>query len=141
MDRSESFSRGIEKRDRRDSRGDEREGHRRKRNRIGRGKNRRNKKTFTLYPYLLQRWQALPDYEPISDAPVTEGTRHLHNTRPPHVMYKVISLIYGLQYVSYSYLNTANYSCNLNKSCCYGALFQWQRMNFMNASIPVIWLP
>ena len=54
-----SSPREREKRDRRDSRRDEREGQGRKRNR---NKNEETEeiKTFPLYPYLLQGQQALP---------------------------------------------------------------------------------
>ena len=39
-------------------------------------------------------------------------------------LYKVITLIYGLLYVSF--VSMTNYFSNLNESRCYGALFLWQ---------------
>ena len=54
-----------EKRDRRDSSGDEREGQGRKRNR-NESEETEEIKTFPLYPYLLQGLQALPNCKPIS---------------------------------------------------------------------------
>ena len=58
-------SRGGEKRDRRDSRGDEREGQGRKRNR-NESEETEEIKTFPLYHYLLQRQQAMPNCKPVS---------------------------------------------------------------------------
>ena len=57
--------RESKKRDRRDSRGEKREGQGRKRNRHESGETEAIK-TFPLYPYLLQGWQALPNCKPIS---------------------------------------------------------------------------
>ena len=57
-------SREREKRDKRDSRGDEREGQGRKKNR-NESEETEEIKTFPLYPYLLQGWQALPNSKPI----------------------------------------------------------------------------
>ena len=59
-----SSPREREKRDRRDSRGDERGGQGRKRNRNE--SEETEIKTFPLYPYLLQGQQALPNCKPIS---------------------------------------------------------------------------
>ena len=61
-----SSPREREKRDRRESRGDEREGQGRKRNR-NESEETEEIKTFPLYPYPLQGWQALPNCKPISD--------------------------------------------------------------------------
>ena len=52
-------------REKRDSRGDEREGQERKRNR-NKSEETEEIKTFPLYPYLLQGKQALSNCEPIS---------------------------------------------------------------------------
>ena len=60
-----SSPREREKRDRRDSSGDEREGQGRKRNR-NESEEADEIKTFPLYPYLLQGQQALPNCKPIS---------------------------------------------------------------------------
>ena len=57
-----SSLRERKKRDRRDSRGDEREGQGRKR----KMNESEEIKTFPLYPYLLQGQQALPSCKPIS---------------------------------------------------------------------------
>ena len=54
-----------EKKDRRDSRKDEREGWGRKRNR-NESEETEEIKTFPLYPYLLQGQQVLPNCKPIS---------------------------------------------------------------------------
>ena len=62
-----SSPREREKRDR-DSRGDEREGQGRKRNR-NESEETEEIKTFSLYPYLLQGKQALPNCRPISVGP------------------------------------------------------------------------
>ena len=56
---------GREKRDRRDSRGDEREGQGRKRNR-NESEETEEIKTFPQYPYLLKGQQALPNCKPKS---------------------------------------------------------------------------
>ena len=56
----ESSTREREKRYRRDSRGDEREGQGRKKNR-NETEETEEIKTFPLYPYLLQGQQALPN--------------------------------------------------------------------------------
>ena len=60
-----SSPREREKRDRRESRGDEREEQGRKRNR-NESEETEEIKTFPLYPYPLQGWQALPNCKPIS---------------------------------------------------------------------------
>ena len=60
-----SSPREREKRDRRESRGDEREGQGRKRNR-NESEETEEIKTFPLYPYPLQGLQALPNCKPIS---------------------------------------------------------------------------
>ena len=60
-----SSPREREKRDRRDSRRDEREGQGRKRNR-NESKETEEIKTSPPYPYLLQGWQALLNCKPIS---------------------------------------------------------------------------
>ena len=60
-----SSLREREKRARRDSRGDEREGQGRKRKIIG-SEETEEIKTFPIYPYLLQGKQALPNCKPIS---------------------------------------------------------------------------
>ena len=60
-----SSPREREKRDRRESRGDEREGQGRKRNR-NESEETEEIKTFPLYPYPLQGKQALPNCKPIS---------------------------------------------------------------------------
>ena len=60
-----SSPREREKRDRRESRGDEREGQGRKRNR-NESEETEEIKTFPLYPYPLQGSQALPNCKPIS---------------------------------------------------------------------------
>ena len=65
MDHFVSFPREREKRDRRDSRRDEREGQGRKRNR-NESEETEEIKTSPPYPYLLQRKQALPNCKPIS---------------------------------------------------------------------------
>ena len=61
-----SFPREREKRDRGDSRGDEREGQGRKKKMNEREKKTEEIKTFPLYPYLLQGQQALPNCKPVS---------------------------------------------------------------------------
>ena len=66
MDHFVSSPREREKRDRRDSRRDEREGQGRKRNR-NESEETEEIKTSPPYPYLLQRKQALPNCKPISD--------------------------------------------------------------------------
>ena len=53
------------RRDRRDSRGDERKGKGRKR-KMNESEETEDTKTFPLYPYLLQGQQALPDCKPVS---------------------------------------------------------------------------
>ena len=60
-----SSPRERETRDRRDSRRDERQEQGRKRN-SNESEKTEGIKTFPLYPYLLQGWQALPNCEPIS---------------------------------------------------------------------------
>ena len=65
-----SSPREREKRDRRDSRGDEREGQGRKR-KINKSEETEKIKTFSLYLYLLQEQQALPVSQSQMDAPVT----------------------------------------------------------------------
>ena len=72
-----------EKRDRRDSRGDEREGQGRKRDR-NEIKETDEIKTFLLYPYPLQGLQALPNCKPISVGRPSDVryTTPCH-TRPP----------------------------------------------------------
>ena len=60
-----SSPREREKRDKRESRGDEREGQGRKRNR-NESEETEEIKTFPLYPYPLQGYQALPNCKPIS---------------------------------------------------------------------------
>ena len=55
-----------ERKKKRDSRGDEREGQGRKRKMNESEDTKEIKKTFPLYPYLLQGQQALPNCKPIS---------------------------------------------------------------------------
>ena len=66
------------KREKRDSRGDEREGQGWKRKRD----EREEIKTFPLYPYLLQGEQALPNYKPIS---VGHPSDVRYTTPSPHL--------------------------------------------------------
>ena len=61
-----SSPREREKKDRRDSRGDERQGQGRKRNRNESEEETEEIKTFPQYSYLLQGKQALPNCKPIS---------------------------------------------------------------------------
>ena len=74
-----SSPREREKRDRRDSRRDEREGQGRKRNR-NESEETEEIKTFLLYPYLLQGQQAMPKCKRIS-AERPGGVRY---TTPSH---------------------------------------------------------
>ena len=60
-----SSPREREKRDRRDSKGDERQGQGRKKNR-NESEETDELKTFPLYHYLLQGQQALPNCKPVS---------------------------------------------------------------------------
>ena len=60
-----SCPREMEKRDRRDSRGNEREGQGRKR-KMNESEEAEEIKTFTLNPYLLQGQQALSNCKPVS---------------------------------------------------------------------------
>ena len=79
-----SSPREREKSDRRDSRGDEREGQGRKRNR-NESAETVEIETFPLYPYLLQIWQALPNCKPISvgrPGDVSYTTLSPHPTTP-----------------------------------------------------------
>ena len=70
-----------EKRDRRDSRGDEREGQERKR-KMNESAGTEEIKTFPLYPYLLQGQQALPNCKPISVGR-SQITEHFCLIQPP----------------------------------------------------------
>ena len=72
-------SREREKRDRRGSRGDDREGQGRKRNR-NESEEIEERKTFPLYPYLLQGEQALPTCNPVSAGHPGD----VRNTPSPH---------------------------------------------------------
>ena len=63
-----SSQREREKRDRRDSNGDEREGQGRKRKLNESEETVEIKKNIPIYPYLLQCYQALPNCKPVSHA-------------------------------------------------------------------------
>ena len=77
-----SSIREREKRDRRESRGDEREGQGRKRNR-NESEETEEIKTFPLYPYPLQDSRPCPAVSQYQlDAPVMYDTQHLRTTRP-----------------------------------------------------------
>ena len=78
-----------EKRDRRDSRGDEREG---KGNKINKNESEETEETKNiplLYPYLLQRQQALPNCKPIS----VGCTIHNNFATPDHPHWVMLSMV------------------------------------------------
>ena len=84
-----SSPREREKRDRRESRGDEREGQGRKRNR-NESEETEEIKTFPLYPYPLQGQQALPNCKPISVGHPSDVryTAPSHHPTTPKVMWR-----------------------------------------------------
>ena len=77
-----SSPREREKRDRRDSRGNEREGQGERK--MNDSEETEEIKTFPLYPYLLQgQWPCPTVSQYQLDAPVTQDTRHICLTQPP----------------------------------------------------------
>ena len=95
-----SSPRERKKRDRRDSRGDEREGQGRKR-KINKSEETEEIKIFPFYPYLLQKQQALPNCKPItvgrsSDARYTTPLPHPTTPRSAYVFAQSDQRLYCL---------------------------------------------